>query len=71
VKTMAHMGYTARVEYDEGDNVYFGRILGIRAVISFHGETVDQLHGEFVAAVDDYLADCEASALRPETPARP
>jgi predicted HicB family RNase H-like nuclease len=66
---MTHKGYIARVEYDERDNVFVGRILGIRAMISFHGETVAELRTEFVTAVDDYLADCKASGQRPEKPA--
>lgn len=69
MNTMTHKGYTARVEYDERDNIFVGRILGIRAVISFHGETVAQLRTEFMAAVEDYLSDCKANGLRPEKPA--
>ncbi len=42
MNTMTYKGYTARVEYDEGDNIFVGRILGIRNMISFHGETVRQ-----------------------------
>jgi predicted RNase H-like HicB family nuclease len=48
---MTHKGYTARVEYDERDNIFVGRILGVRAIIGFHGETVAQLRKEFEAAV--------------------
>ena len=42
MNTMLHKGYTARVEYDERDNIFVGRILGIRNINSFHGETVKQ-----------------------------
>lgn len=66
---MTYKGYTARVEYDDRDHVFVGRILGLRTLISFHGETVDQLRCEFTSAVDDYLCDCKASNLRPERPA--
>ena len=38
MNTMTHKGYTARVEYDERDNLFVGRILGIRNIISFHGD---------------------------------
>lgn len=69
MNTMTHKGYTARVEYDERDNVFVGRVLGIRTIISFHGETVDQLREEFGAAVDDYIADCKSQGVRPEKPA--
>lgn len=60
MNTMSHKGYTARVEYDERDNIFVGRILGIRGIISFHGETVAELRSEFEFAVREYLAECRA-----------
>lgn len=58
MNTITYKGYTARVEYDVRDNLFVGRILGIRNIISFHGETVGELRAEFELAVRDYLADC-------------
>ena len=69
MNTMTHKGYTARVEYDERDNIFVGRILGIRNIISFHGETVAELKAEFAHAVKDYLADCKREDVQPEKPA--
>jgi predicted HicB family RNase H-like nuclease len=69
VNTMTHKGYTARLEYDERDNIFVGRVLGIRTMISFHGKTVAQLRKEFGRAVEDYIADCKGQRVRPEKPA--
>lgn len=69
MNTMTYKGYTARVEYDERDDIFVGRILGIRSIISFHGETVAQLRSEFEAAIKDYLADCKREGVHPEKPA--
>lgn len=69
MNTMTHGGYTARIEFDARDNIFVGRILGLRSIISFHGETVDQLQREFAAAIQDYLNDCEAQGVAPEKPA--
>lgn len=69
MNTMSYRGYTARVEYDERDNILVGRVLGIRSIISFHGETVATLRKLFEAAVKDYLADCESQGVAPEKPA--
>jgi len=69
MNTMSYKGYTARVEYDERDNIFVGRILGIRSIISFHGETVAELRAEFEHAVKDYLAECKKDGLHPEKPA--
>lgn len=69
MNTMTYKGYTARVAYDERDNIFVGRILGIRSMISFHGETVAELRAEFELAVKDYLADCKQQGIHPEKPA--
>ena len=69
MNTMSHKGYTARVEFDERDNIFVGRILGVRTMISFHGDNVAELRAEFGAAVDDFLRDCKKKGLKPEKPA--
>ena len=69
MNTMTYKGYTARVEYDERDNIFAGRILGIRSIISFHGETVAELRAEFELAIKDYLADCKEQGVHPDKPA--
>ena len=69
MNTMTYQGYTARIEFDERDGIFAGRVLGLRSIISFHGETVKQLRSAFKAAVDDYLADCEEQGISPEKPA--
>jgi len=69
LNTMTYKGYTARIDYDERDNIFAGRILGIRTIISFHGDTVDQLRAEFELAIKDYLADCKDQGIHPDKPA--
>lgn len=69
MNTMIHKGYTARIEFDERDSIFVGRVLGLRTVISFHGETVKQLRKQFEIAVDEFLKDCKEQGIRPEKPA--
>lgn len=69
MNTMSHKGYTARVEFDERDNIFVGRVLGIHTMISFHGETVSELRSEFESAVDDFVREYKAKGLKPEKPA--
>jgi predicted HicB family RNase H-like nuclease len=68
LNTMNCKGYTARIQYDERDNIFVGRVLGVRAIISFHGETVAELRSEFEAAISDYLLDCTEQGVAPEKP---
>ena len=57
---MTYKGYTARVQYDDRDSIFVGRILGITDIIGFHAETVAGLRTAFLEAVDDYLDTCKA-----------
>ncbi|MBN9429728.1 MAG: type II toxin-antitoxin system HicB family antitoxin [Burkholderiales bacterium] len=69
VSTMNHKGYVARIEFDERDDIFVGRVLGLRTLISFHGETVQELRQAFVTAIEEFLRDCEEQGIRPERPA--
>ena len=69
MNTMNHKGYTARIEFDERDNIFVGRVLGLHATISFHGETVAELRIALETAIDDFLLDCKEQGIRPEKPA--
>lgn len=66
---MNHKGYTARIEFDERDGIFVGRVLGLRTMISFHGETVAELRAAFGTAIEEFLRDCREQGVRPEKPA--
>ena len=68
MSAMHHKGYTARIEFDDRDNIFVGRVLGLRAIISFHGATVKELRKAFALAIDDFLEDCKAQGVKPEKP---
>jgi len=42
MNAMSYKGYTAHIEFDERDNIFVGRVLGVKAIIGFHGETVTE-----------------------------
>lgn len=69
MNTMTYKGYTARIEFDDRDNILVGRLLGIRDIISFHADNVTDLRSVFEEAVDDYLEACEQVGKSPEKPA--
>lgn len=64
--TMEYKGYVGSVEFTEEDGVFFGKVQGIRCVISYEGTTAAELIEDFHGAVDDYLAFCEAEGKEPE-----
>lgn len=64
--TMEYKGYLGSVEFSEADALLFGKVMGVRALISYEGETARELIQGFHAAVDDYLALCAAEGIEPE-----
>ncbi|WP_101674550.1 type II toxin-antitoxin system HicB family antitoxin [Alloalcanivorax mobilis] len=58
MNAMTHKGYAARIEYSDEDRLFVGHIAGIRDVVGFHGESVQELRSAFEEAVDDYLDTC-------------
>ena len=62
---MTYKGYAARIEFDQRDNIFSGKIIGIADGITFHGETVKELKADFQAAIDHYIADCASTGRRP------
>jgi predicted HicB family RNase H-like nuclease len=69
MNTMTYKGYTARIDFDDQDNIFVGRVLGVAAIIGFHGETVAELRADFEAAIDFMIEDCKARGISPEKPA--
>lgn len=68
MNSMSYRGYTARIEFDERDAIFVGRVLGVKAIIGFHGETVAELRADFEAAIDFMVEDCKARGETPEKP---
>lgn len=64
--TMEYKGYIGSVEFSEEDACFFGKVMGIRALISYEGTNAKELIEDFHSAVDDYLALCDAQGTAPE-----
>ena len=65
--TIEYKGYVGSVEFSEADELFFGKVQGIRSLISYEGTTAADLIEDFHGAVDDYLALCEDTGTAPET----
>jgi len=64
--TMTYKGYAARIEYDDADGIFTGRIAGIRDGFGFHADTVKGLCEAFHAAVEDYVETCAGIGKEPQ-----
>jgi predicted HicB family RNase H-like nuclease len=65
---MTYKGYCARVEFDDEDGIFFGKIAGIRDGVGFHADNVADLRAAFHEAVDDYVAACQTIGKSPNKP---
>ena len=68
MNTMHYKGYTASINFDDEDNIFFGRVTGIRDIISFHSDTVAGLRDEFAKSIDFYLECCAREGVAPNKP---
>jgi predicted HicB family RNase H-like nuclease len=68
MKPMTYNGYAARISYSDEDELFVGRVVGIRDIITFHGENVSELRAAFQEAVDFYLESCAARGEQPNKP---
>lgn len=63
---MEYKDYVGSVEFSESDRIFYGKVQGIRALISYEGTSADELIRDFHDAVDDYLNGCAADGREPE-----
>mgnify|MGYP006305305715 CR=1 FL=1 len=65
---LEYKGYYGSVEFDSRDEQLHGRLIGISDIISYEGQSVEELKKDFRAAVDDYLDTCREMDREPEKP---
>ena len=64
--TIQYKSYVGSVQFSEDDSIFYGKVLGIRSLISYEGENAKELIDDFYQAVDDYLAFCHSENIQPE-----
>ncbi len=65
---LEYKGYTGTIQYSSDDGILFGKVLGIRGLVSYEGTTGKELEQDFKLAVDDYLEACRESGTNAEKP---
>ena len=64
--TLEYAGYRGSVEYSASDHCFYGKVLGIRALVTYEGADANSIEHEFRVSVDEYLALCEQEGIAPE-----
>ena len=65
---MEYKGYTAAITFDDDASLFHGEVLNLRDVITFQGNSVEELRAAFEESVEDYLAFCAEREEEPEKP---
>ena len=55
MKELHYRGFTGSIEYSKEDHLYYGKVLGIRDLISYEGTSKSELFLDFRGAVNDYI----------------
>jgi predicted HicB family RNase H-like nuclease len=63
-----YKNYTGSVEFSEEDAVFHGKVIGIKALISFEGDSVSAITNDFHKAIDEYMQFCAVKGKEPEKP---
>ena len=54
---LEYKGYQGTIEIE--DNILFGHVLGLKnTIISYEGNTINELKTDFQNGIDDYLENC-------------
>lgn len=65
---LKYKGYIGTIEYSKEDELLFGRVIGIKGLLSYEGHTGAELEVDFKGVIDDYLEDCKVENITPEKP---
>ena len=68
MNSMTYKGYFAKINFDDRDNIFWGKVIGVKDSITFEGETVTELKEDFHNAIDHYLTICEQENVTPDKP---
>lgn len=65
---LSYKNYNGTVEYSKEDKCLFGKVIGIKSLLSYEGSSVEELEDDFKSVIDEYLQDCEERGVVPEQP---
>lgn len=60
---LTYKGFTVFVQFSSDDNVFCGKVEGINDIITFEGQTVQELKESFQYVIDEHIKDCERESI--------
>ena len=65
---LSYKNYNGTVEYSKEDSCLFGKVLGIKSLLSYEGISIQELEQDFQNVIDEYLKECRELGTKPEQP---
>lgn len=65
---LSYKNYNGTVEYSREDKCLFGKVIGLKSLLSYEGGSVQELEQDFQNVIDEYLEDCMERNVEPEQP---
>lgn len=66
--TLEYKGYIARIDVDDENDRFHGRVINISDVINFKGKSMAELKKEFARSIETYFDFCRDEGEEPEQP---
>ncbi|MCI5941888.1 type II toxin-antitoxin system HicB family antitoxin [Lactobacillus sp. AN1001] len=63
---LQYKDYYGTVEYSLVDEILHGKVVGINGLLSYEGQTIQELRADFKTVVDEYLATCQQENIPPQ-----
>lgn len=64
---LKYKDYIGSIDYIENDNFLTGKVMGLsKVVISYKGNTIQELKSDFVESVEKYIGKCKRDNTEPQ-----
>ena len=63
IDVLTYKGFIGSVRFSAQDDVFFGKIEGVNNLITFEGNSVEELKNAFHYVVDEHIRDCESENI--------
>jgi len=63
---LQYKDYVGDIFFSAADGCFHGKVMGIKSLITFEGDSVRTLTDDFHHAIDEYLDYCNENGIKPE-----
>lgn len=56
---LSYKNYNGTVEYSKEDKCLYGKVIGLKSLLSYEVDSVQRLETDFQNVINDYLNNCE------------